>query len=78
MKKAQLIANLNECVRIHEALVPMCSKHLSNNAFFSGFTLQEQKIITDILDQLKNDSKRHRMIFEALVRTVEKSEQDDY
>jgi len=78
MTKTELLARLEEGVKIEESAIVIYSRHFTDTLFFSGFDEARRQKIRDILQTLHDDSQRHRVIFERLGAEVCKGEKNVY
>jgi len=65
--KQEIMEMMEECVRIEEAVIPLYSKHIESTLFLSGFDKGAASEVRQILDRLKMDSEKHKVIFEGLL-----------
>ncbi|MDD5255689.1 MAG: hypothetical protein PHR11_06540, partial [Candidatus Omnitrophica bacterium] len=67
-----------ECIKTEEGAVAIYSRNIASTLSFSGLTATRQGKIKAILDILKNDTQKHREVFEQILKKIEGQEKDVY
>ena len=78
LEKNDLLSILNEGLKTEEEIIPIYSKHIDNALFFSSFSEENKRAIKEILMMLRDDSLRHKKMFEGVIAEVKISQKDVY
>ncbi|EKD26549.1 MAG: hypothetical protein ACD_79C01130G0005 [uncultured bacterium] len=78
MTKKELINTLEDFLKGEEVAIPTYLTYLKNTFFLSFFSKAEQEEIRHVLDTLKEDTVKHLIIYENLIRRIKESDQDVY
>jgi rubrerythrin len=70
MEKKETLRLLEECLKIEEEVIPLYSRHIESTLFLSGLAQEKQLKAKEILDKLKADSERHKVIFQTLIKKI--------
>jgi len=76
--KQEIIKMVDECVKVEESVIPLYSKHIENTVFLSGFDKGSASEVRRILDRVKTDSEKHKVIFDGLLTKIKESSKDVY
>lgn len=78
IKKEDLLAYLKENLDREEKGIPLYTMHLSSAMFLSNAKPEDQEKIKKVLAQLKEESERHKKMYEAMIKRVKEENQDVY
>lgn len=70
MKKEKIIEILNRALVGEEKAIPIYNRHLSSSIFWTGIAEEKSERIKEILEQLINDSRRHKIMVEGLINKL--------
>ena len=76
LEKDQLIHNIELLIKAEEDAIDICSKHMDTPVFFSGFSESEQSKLKELIEVVKEDSRKHKEIYENLLKRVEDSDKN--
>ena len=78
LNKNDLLNMLDVGFKIEEEVIPIYSKHIDNVLFFSRFSEENKRAIKETLMTLRDDSLRHKKMFEGIIAEVKNSKKDVY
>jgi thiamine phosphate synthase YjbQ (UPF0047 family) len=76
--REELIATIEKCILLEDAVVPLYTQHISSTIFLSEFDSDLKSTFLSSLKRLGDDSAQHKIKLEALLNTIKESDRDVY
>jgi len=76
--REELIATIEKCVLLEDAVVPLYTQHISSTIFLSEFDSDLKSMFLSSLKGLGDESAHHRIKLEALLNAIKESDRDVY
>jgi len=78
MKREELLQTLKQALNTEEKAIPIYSKHLETAVLWTGIPKDKISKIKQILEQLLEDTKRHKETVTKMIQYVNEGGKDAY
>lgn len=76
VNKQEIIAAVEECIKIAESAIPIYSKHIQHALFLSGLEKEQEQEGRIILETIMDEEKKHKTSLENLLTYVKGAKKD--